>query len=549
MGGAARCGSLLPGLSSALTIATPMPFAAPRLPLLFALCLLAGGPFAARSWAQDRNESIARLVRQMNSNEFAVRQQATRQLADVGAAALPHLLEALSSDSYELRARASRLLDDFTFAELADYVQQTGAPPLGHRAVRVLSTRARQYLHTACHATQADELFALWNIDAAKIVDQFGGRLEAARDPEEFQAALRSLREFARQLAQFAELVEQFADLGLTLDPHDSPARIVTELCALALRDGHAAQLDFAQNYLAALRSLAQHIDQSSASEQAGRREVAHRAAWSRGALVFLVELFEPDSASARLLTQRCHISLSDLRTSFLEALAAPGSQAFTWGVGKTHIAEMLCDTLGEWPEAPADGVVGALITRISETIASGDKPRALCCLDAIRACRTLQQQGLALDAGLGGQLSERLLYFALRAATPREFHPARSVHEKFLVLLEHGLTPNDAHFPQQLWDRHLQAAEPLTDADRLALERFARIIERLARWRLSCQEPALEPYCQVLHAACPARPEQLAAALANLETIERAEREAIQRGDKEPLITQLNRWANSQNK
>ena len=54
--------------------------------------------------------AIARLIQQLGDGRYAVREEATRKLAEIGAAAVPALRQAARSDDPEIRIRARRLL-------------------------------------------------------------------------------------------------------------------------------------------------------------------------------------------------------------------------------------------------------------------------------------------------------------------------------------------------------------------------------------------------------------------------------------------------------
>jgi WD40 repeat protein len=84
---------------------------------------------------QALGEKIARLVAQMDDDLFSVREQASRQAAELGEPAEPHLLEALkTTDSAEARHRIRRLLAEIAARPLV----LTGDQQRAIRAVQIL---------------------------------------------------------------------------------------------------------------------------------------------------------------------------------------------------------------------------------------------------------------------------------------------------------------------------------------------------------------------------------------------------------------------------
>jgi WD40 repeat protein len=84
---------------------------------------------------QALGEKIARLVAQMDDDLFSVREQASRQAAELGEPAEPHLLEALkTTDSAEARHRVRRLLAEIAARPLVLTTDQQRAI----RAVQIL---------------------------------------------------------------------------------------------------------------------------------------------------------------------------------------------------------------------------------------------------------------------------------------------------------------------------------------------------------------------------------------------------------------------------
>jgi WD40 repeat protein len=67
---------------------------------------------------QADRATISRLIKELDSEAFAEREVAQRELRELGATAKPALEEAAKSDSAELRFRARALLERMSFGDL-----------------------------------------------------------------------------------------------------------------------------------------------------------------------------------------------------------------------------------------------------------------------------------------------------------------------------------------------------------------------------------------------------------------------------------------------
>lgn len=76
------------------------------------ICLSVGVRLPAEEPVRSTDEAqIARWVKQLDDDDFAVREAATKSLTEVGAAALPQLSEAVQSVSLEASTRAFSILE------------------------------------------------------------------------------------------------------------------------------------------------------------------------------------------------------------------------------------------------------------------------------------------------------------------------------------------------------------------------------------------------------------------------------------------------------
>jgi hypothetical protein len=223
---------------------------------------------------------------------------------------------------------------------------------------------------------------------------------------------------------------------------------------------------------------------------------VSDRANFSQGAAGYVVQILDKTSPHRALLSTRVGISPERLQSEFCRALASTDSKEYNRGVGKVHIVDMLTEALHRWPDAPNDGVVRSLVAGATKTAAVGDKPKALAFLDALAACRELSNHRLNIQAGLGKRLGERLCSAAAEAPNNRIYHPARIVHDKIVTLIDMGVSPEHTAFPRKLFEDYLKgAAQATSDEQRLALERYVRILRRLHAAGLSLERPGIERF------------------------------------------------------
>ena len=334
--------------------------------------------------------------------------------------------------------------------------------------------------------------------------------------------AIRPLIGLNEKVVQFNDLLQRLDAISLAHDHRQSPGFAIAETLAGSLRDEHPTVAGrFTERYLESLETLVAAQRPPTGPSYAAKKEAADRATMSRSAAEFLLEILDEASPSRAILCERIGVQPEWLQDEFFCGLSLADPVACNVRVGKVHIADMLTRVFRQWPDAPQDGAVEQLLAGTRQTIVTGDKPKALALLDALNACRELPQHGLDVRTGLGKQLGERLTATAVAAANIRLYHPARSTHDKFLHLIELGISPEHEAFPDRLLADYLQGIERATsDEQRLALDRYLNALERLGKAGLTCEQPGTRRFALALRDSLTERHELLAAGAARLAVL-----------------------------
>ena len=262
---------------------------------------------------------------------------------------------------------------------------------------------------------------------------------------------------------------------------------------------------------------------------RSGQHEPGHAA--------YLVQVLDATSGPAVLMTQQLDVQPDWLREEFCRGLASIDAAECDRCVGKVHIVDMLTELLLQWPAAPRNEVVAKLVGEIRQTVIEGNKPKALGFLDALDACGELSTHRLNIEADLGRQLAERLCVAAVEAPNNRSYHPARSVHDKIIKLIDLGIGPDHAAFPRAYCDEYLQKAEQATSEEqRFALGRYVAVLERLQAGGLSLEQPGTRQFTLALRDGLVAKRELLASGIAELDRLLRDRRTADGQPDRQAI-------------
>jgi hypothetical protein len=410
-------------------------------------------------------------------------------------------------------------MDHNCFKDVAPHLANAVDKPYGFSARTVLRERAMRYIDIACQSRDVEKLFKFWGTDVESYREQARTRLAEAQTCAETVRAIEPLLGLCDKTICFGDAVSRLQSLSLSCDHRHSPGFVIAQTLARGLGEDHAGWVVFAKQYIAALETLVFEIRLDTTSTYTIRKEVSDRATMSTSAAEYLVQILDESSSQRAILSQRIGIQPAWLQEEFCGGLASVDSIACHRRVGKVHIVDMLTRSLSEWPDAPSNGVVEKLVADTKKTAVAGDKPKALALLDALKACRELPSHGLRVQAGLGQRLGQRLYTAASEAPNSRVYHPARSVHDKLVMLIDMGIPPEHDAFPRQLLEDYLRGVAQITsDEQRLALDRYLRILRRLDAAGLSLEQPGTGRFTLAMRDCLTTRHDLLAAGVAQLE-------------------------------
>ncbi len=488
------------------------------------------------------------LINRLDAPQFQDRDRASQRLAEGGPDVIPELIEALGAPSAEVRFRAILLLNRrHSFEQIALPLIEATGKPYASRARVVLRERTLQQLEVISHMPYVEKLFKFWGTDPETFCNQSLIRFNEASDLEQTRQAVEPLIGLEKKAHRFTAAVADLESLSLSYDHQYSPGYVIADTLAIGLRTDQAQLTEFAEQHLQSLKSLASTMSARNEARSAIHKEVLDRANMSQGAAGFLVKLLEKDSAVRTVVSERIGIHPEDLQKSFCQGLADADAHTCDCGVGRVHIVDMLVEILAKWKTEPTDPVCRQLISAITDTARSGDKPRALALLEALDACRSLPNHRLSLEDGLGKQLAERLLAAAQRAANNRAFYPTQSVHLRLVALADMNITPEHPAYPRKLLEQHLAGSDSTTTDDaRQAFERYVRILDRLRETGIDCQQSQAAGFVGSLRDALPDHPELLAAGVAQLDQILRQASATGNKPDAKQVAEALDSWAKS---
>lgn len=509
-----------------------------------------------RSWGADAThesqidqEEIRLLVSRLDAPRFASRKEATRQLIEEGRGAIPHLVEALAADSSEVRYRASLILSEHnSFDDVAPHLLKAVDQRFGYRARVLLREQTLWQVDAVCSQPHSDKLFKFWGFRADEYRNQVRTELDSAKSADETKRVVTPLLGIRDKVNLFNDSLARLEAVGLSYDHQHSPGYVIAETLARGLGENRRRWVDFAEKYVTAFETLASKVRLETSSTHALRKAVSERATMSSSAAGYLVQVLDETSPQCELLSQRIGITPEWLEQEFCGGLASTDGTDWHRRVGKIHIVDMLSRAISDWPDAPTGGVVETLIDGTKQTALDGDKPKALALLDALNACRDLSNHGLDIHRGPGKGLAERLAAAAIAAPNNRVYHPARSLHDRFLRLIDMGVAPDHQAFPRALYEAYLARQDGATsDVQRLTLDRYLRILETLGKADVSIEQPDVEQFALAMRDSVTGRHELLAAGVAQLD---RLLRDAPQQGeslDPNEVARALSHWTDEQ--
>ncbi|MCY2993138.1 MAG: hypothetical protein NTY19_35430 [Planctomycetota bacterium] len=467
-------------------------------------------------------DELSQLIARLDAPWFDARQQATRELAIIGPAAVPCLVEALGDASCEVRIRARQLLGQHNaFEEVASQLVAAVEKPYGRRVRELLVERALLQIDAGGQLPHADQLFKFWGTTIDDYRVRVRTQLSEAKTREELVTAVTPLMGLSAKTTRFSDTLVRLETLSLAYEGSYDPGAAIALTLARGLAEEHAGWIAFAEQHLQALEQLVAELKRRNTAPHGIKQELSERVNMSHGAGRFLVEVLDEKSPQSTIVSQRIGLTSRSLTDEFCRGLAAPEAATYDRGVGRVHIVDMLTETLRKWPAAPEDGVVRKLIASTTDTANAGDKPKALAYLDALEACRELAAHRLDIHAGLGKQLAERLYAAAAAAANNRVYSPARRLHDKLVALVDRGLSPEHDAFPSKLLEDHLRgAAEAASDEQLLAVERYLRGLDRLQTAGLGLEQPGVKRFVLTLKDRLLTRHDQVAAGVTRLEQL-----------------------------
>jgi hypothetical protein len=530
------------GLAGGFTYAvTPPSLDTPELPW--------GQGSRSASASENTDEEIRLLVSRLDAPRFASRKLATRELIAEGRTAIPHLVEALATDSSEVRYRASLILGEHnSFEDVAPHLVDAVDKRFGYRARVLLREQAMWQVEAVCNQPHSDKLFKFWGIRTEEYRNHVRTELDKAKTASETSKVVTPLLGIREKVTLFNDALARLEAMGLSYDHQHSPGYVIAETLARGLGENRRRWVDFAEKYVGAFETLASKIRLETSSTHTLRKAVSERATMSSSAAGYLVQVLDEASPQRAVLSQRIGISPEWLEQEFCGGLASTDATAWHRRVGKIHIVDMLTRAISQWPDAPHDGVVATLIADTKKTVVDGDKPKALALLDALNACRDLSKHGLDIRDGPGKRLAERLCHAAVEAANNRVYHPARSLHDRFLRLIDRGVAPDHQAFPRQLYEDYLaKTAAATSDDQRLTLDRYLRILENLDAAGLNLEQPGVERFTLAMRDCVTRRHDLLAAGVTELDRLLREAPGNGEAADSAGIARALREWTDQQ--
>ncbi|MGM0489974.1 MAG: hypothetical protein ACQESR_24860, partial [Planctomycetota bacterium] len=355
---------------------------------------VAGGNQVQGMAGEDEASSPDRpaLQPRLDARRFKERNEATRQLLARGPQCVPLLVTLLGAESREVQFRAAEMLRrHFEFDQVAPHLVAAVVKPYGLQARKILRDRALLQVSNVADMDNARKLLGFWRTDIESLRRRVIFDLPEARRREKVMAVVAPLIGLAEKAALFNQSLSTLKTLDLHYDHRHSPGYLIAETLADGLLQGDQRKTSFARDYIQAFETLAEEMRDEGRGGSTIRKEVVERANMSDGATSFLVQMLDTDTKPYQILTARLKVDVEALREDFFRGLARLDTKECYRCVGKVHIADMLLESLEQWPRMGREGVVQDLVDQLVLTVSSGDKPKALALLDAMDGCFELE--------------------------------------------------------------------------------------------------------------------------------------------------------------
>jgi hypothetical protein len=488
---------------------------------------------------------VRKLVTRLDDDRFEERNLATRQLVRLGKRVIPQLVEALDEPSREIRFRSGELLrQHFSFSEVVPHLLNGLERSSDSPARGILVQRAKWQLELICQSASTERMLKFWDTDVATFRLNTLSRIEEAKAGNEMSNAILPLVGLIDKAEHFETTLERLEALGLPHGHQFSSGFLIAQTLARGLKGNDDRAAQFAESYVSAFEELVNKMEAENKKPHLIKKEVIDRANYSRGAASYLVQILNDTTTQRSSLLRHIGFPPERLTAEFLNGLSAADRRQCYRDIGKVHIVDMLTESLSRWSQPADDAVVNQLIAGVQQTVDKGDKPKALAYLDALDARWDQSQKIGRANSQLMDQMCQRLLLAAQEARNNREYHPARATHDQFLLLFELNITPENWAFPGELWSQYLSGQQQASsDKQRLALERYVQILERIAELGIDRESNVVKQFLLQMRESVTGDQERLSAGAAVLRQLaaERSQADAqssIQAG--------LELWINS---
>lgn len=481
---------------------------------LFAAWAAGQSPSDPPSDGSEKNsERIAYLVKQLDADSFAERDQASQELLASGEPAVPALADALKDGSAERRVRAAYLLEQYPSFDLVSiHLLRVLDGTQGTTARTLLRSRCIAQLEMAADLPNVDRLLKFWGTDRDRYRIEALTAFQEAKSSGELKQMIEPLMHLRDKASRFSQLTSRLEALSIPTDQQHTAGYALAEALAQGLRHNHSEQVAFAISFVEGFEQLVRTLQERRRTPHEIRQEVLNRVSWSQGAMRFALQLDDPQSHASQFVTCRLKLDATQVREGFFEGIRSADSSEFSKGVGRIHIIQLADDALRQWPQDIQAPVISDLLAAVAKCAERGDKTKALVYLQAIEACRQMVAVNLDLQTGIGQALAERLLASAHAEPNHRGYHPVMAVHNRLVAMIGRGITPQHEAYPRELCQRYLAVSpKPLPEAERLALDRYVQIVEELSAGKADLGSADMTGYLAAVRVKIVEQPQALA--------------------------------------